>query len=606
MSVQKHTLSYPTSMNQSVNGFQPLSGWVTSLCGEEFSSNAVYPEENASNHICHPVHGTASYARHSAIPDFDFAFEDTFPQVVDWNINGQSMGESSSVMDSSVLGESYPNPSPATSLPFELIASTSRPLIALTDLSHSPTPEVSSPTSYLGWSSHISPGVGGKDHPTRSIDGSQSMTTGNTDLGPCASHCDSSLLQLTVNASVALRSIGRRKFNSIQWRNTLPARISTSYNKCYPDILPGPEPSGHASRPIGPDRIHPGNFNSPLMGCNSWYGNDPAVPHPRGSHPASAEHIQPGGNYPSMSQLAYQEFVLPMTSNCSDGGSSGSWTQSLSPDSQPVIHAGSRNMFSIPHETQNDASSGSWEVSANVLVDGVFNTSAGQHNNFQDLGPSLEEEMRLTGDSERINICEPGGRASAEHLLILQCPSSLYEQPQPQQKPQPSQPTQPSFPVPSSSPSPISSESLLSSSPTRRRGAAPGPLLPCPWGMLYGMNGEEYRCSFSESTVNNGRVLEHWARHHVANEVFAIRRKIIKMTHANIVKTQWRLETALLHLGLCPNPECDTESPMRVWYNRSKERKRHIKKHPSCEKFFGHSFGKKEKGKVGGGNNMGM
>ncbi|KAF8520723.1 hypothetical protein BU17DRAFT_88589 [Hysterangium stoloniferum] len=646
MSVQKHTLSYPTSMNQSVMGSSPSQVDVSTLgdiaLWEEFSSNAVYPEENASNHICHPVHGTASYARHSAIPDFDFAFEDTFPQVVDWNINGKSMGESSSVMDSSVLGGSYPNPSPATSLPFELIASTSRPLIALTDLSHSPTSEVSSPTSYLGWSSHISPGVGGKDHPTRSIDGSQSMTTGNTDLGPCASHCDSSLLgthrerecepstgvddvssfSYGVNGNSHNQAPGggyshhgghtKRHLGSSTFHRSSKIQFDPMEKYGYRQgsaraiisatrtSWPGPEPSGHASRPIGPDRIHPGNFNSPLMGCNSWYGNDPAVPHPRGSHPASAEHIQPGGNYPSMSQLAYQEFVLPMTSNCSDGGSSGSWTQSLSPDSQPVIHAGSRNMFSIPHETQNDASSGSWKVSANDLVDGVFNTSAGQHNNFQDLGPSLEEEMRLTGDSERINICEPGGRASAEHLLILQCPSSLYEQPQPQQKPQPSQPTQPSFPVPSSSPSPISSESLLSSSPTRRRGAAPGPLLPCPWGMLYGMNGEEYRCSFSESTVNNGRVLEHWARHHVANEVFAIRRKIIKMTHANIVKTQWRLETALLHLGLCPNPECDTESPMRVWYNRSKERKRHITKHPSCEKFFGHSFGKKEKGKVGG------
>ncbi|KAF8520724.1 hypothetical protein BU17DRAFT_65186 [Hysterangium stoloniferum] len=135
MSVQKHTLSYPTSVNQSVMGSSPSQVDVSTLgdiaLWEEFSSNAVYPEENASNHICHPVHGTASYARHSAIPDFDFASGDTFPQVVDWNINGQSMGESSSVMDSSVLGGSYPNPSPETSSPFEPFASTSRPLIPL-------------------------------------------------------------------------------------------------------------------------------------------------------------------------------------------------------------------------------------------------------------------------------------------------------------------------------------------------------------------------------------------------------------------------------------------------------------------------------------------
>ncbi|KAF8505167.1 hypothetical protein BU17DRAFT_101181 [Hysterangium stoloniferum] len=335
-----------------------------------------------------------------------------------------------------------------------------------------------------------------------------------------------------------------------------------------------PEPSAHPSRPIGPDRIHPGNFNIPHMGYNSWSGNDPAIPHPQQSHPASMEHIQPGGNYQSMSQLAYQEFVLPMTSNC-DGGSSGSWTRSLSPDSQPVIHAGSRNMFSIPHETQNDASSESWEVSANILVDGVFNTSAGQQNFSEDLGPSLEEEMRLTGDSERINICEPGGRASAEHLSILQCP------------------------VPSYSPPPISSESLSSSSPTRRRGAAPGPLLPCPWGMLYATNGKESRCSLSESMVDRYRVLQHWARQHVANEVFTIRRKIIEMKDASIVNTQWKLETAVLHLGLCLNPECDTESPMTVGKNRSNLRQQHIRNHPSCEDFFDQSVGKREKGKAG-------
>ncbi|KAF8505169.1 hypothetical protein BU17DRAFT_101183 [Hysterangium stoloniferum] len=631
MSAQKQTLSYQTCSNQSVLGSTPSQVDVVTLGDialyEEFSPNTAQPEE-------------------SGLPYFDFGFGDTFPQVVDWNINGQSMGESSSVMDSSVLGGCYPNPSPETGSPFDLIPSTSHPLIALTDLSHSPTPEVSSPTSYLGWSSHISPGVGGQYQPTRSIGGPQSRMTGEyCDLGPGASHCVSSSLETHcdrecepstgvddvfgfpygvndhshhnqapgsgyshhggyserhLGSSISKRS-SKVRFNPME-KYDFHQRSARAIISAIRTAGPGPsapEPSAHPSRPIGPDRIHPGNFNIPHMGYNSWSGNDPAIPHPQQSHPASMEHIQPGGNYPSMSQLAYQEFVLPMTSNCSDGGSSGSWTRSLSPDSQPVIHAGSRNMFSIPHETQNDASSESWEVSANVLVDGVFNTSAGQQNIFEDLGPSLEEEMRLTGDSERINICEPGGRASAEHLSILQCPSSFYQPPPPQQKAQPSQPTQPLFPVPSYSLPPISSESLLSSSPTRKRGAAPGPLLPCPWGMLYKTNGEEYRCSLSESMVDRYKVLQHWARQHVANEVFAIRRKIIEMKDASIVNTQWKLETAVLHLGLCPNPECDTESPMTVGKNRSKLRQQHITNHPSCEDFFDHSVGKREKGKAG-------
>ncbi|KAF8505166.1 hypothetical protein BU17DRAFT_101178 [Hysterangium stoloniferum] len=627
MSIQAQTSGSPTSVGQSVLSIDTTPYQVDAATQAEIAyweaifANASQPEEVVSNHVYPPLDGTVPHSRHDTIPDFNFHFRNISPQAVDQNINSHYMGASGPPTDASIFSGSSSNPPAAIGSPFELAASTCRPLSALADMSHFQATEVSSLMGHSGSSSQTPPGLGGSNQAPRGINGSHYGTTIQyCDLGPGAGHWNSSSLAIyrkredepptRVYNQSSFPSANQHHVHSYiaggahaqDWGYYGPHSDDSMSNRsseirfdpmdrcdfrqrsagaminAVRTPWPGPEPSFHAS---GPDCVHPGNFNSPGV-------SSPALPHLQEIYPTLTQRIHPGDRYSSTSHLAYKEFASPVTSNCTDGRSSPSWTQPLSLDNQPIIHATGRNIFSSPDETQTDASLGSSEVSANTLVDGVFDTSAGQHNLPKNLGPSLEEELRPFGDSWR-KYCQPGGRPSTEHLSTSQCPISLQPQPQATQAL--------SSVLPSSAP-PISSRSLSCFSPTRRKGAASGPLLPCHWGILYGKNGEEYRCSLSESMVRNGKVLQHWAWQHVANEVFAIRRKIIEMKDAKIVNTQGKLETAILHLGLCPNPECDAESPMIIWYNRSIMRKRHLKTHVNCEGFFEWRVSKKGKGKA--------
>ncbi|KAF8498322.1 hypothetical protein BU17DRAFT_72348 [Hysterangium stoloniferum] len=196
-----------------------------------------------------------------------------------------------------------------------------------------------------------------------------------------------------------------------------------------------------------------------------------------------------------------------------DGGSPTSWTPPLSLDiSSTLLHPSrGREIFWTPgdDEMENEVSPGSQELSAVVLVGKVFDTSAGQILR-RDLEPSLEKQLGNTSGSGRKSNSQADGEAS-------------------------------------------------------RGGAAPALSL---GGVRYGVNGEVLPCTLTSNDVKYGKVLQHWAWQHVTNEASAIRRGIISMDNAQIVDTQEKLDGAVFHLGLCPNPQCWNESQMRLSSNK--------------------------------------
>jgi hypothetical protein len=183
---------------------------------------------------------------------------------------------------------------------------------------------------------------------------------------------------------------------------------------------------------------------------------------------------------------------------------------------------------------------------------------------LKDLGPSLEKQLGHTSDSGRKDS-QPGGEASVKSIAIPQDRILL---------PPPPPPTQllifsHSLPLPSSL------------KPKKK-----AEFLQCPWGVPYGVNGEQFPCSLTSNIVKHGKVLQHWAWQHVANEASAIRRGIISLDQAQIVNTREKLETAIFHLGLCPNLQCCSKSPMRLWWNKPSVIAKHLTTHAGCRIFF--------------------
>jgi hypothetical protein len=78
--------------------------------------------------------------------------------------------------------------------------------------------------------------------------------------------------------------------------------------------------------------------------------------------------------------------------------------------------------------------------------------------------------------------------------------------------------------------------------------------------------------------------LQHWARTHVANEVFAVRHGLLEMTDAKWVRSQDALDLATFHLGLCPNPDCSPPPVIRL--ARENQISRHTSEHPDCATWF--------------------
>ena len=196
--------------------------------------------------------------------------------------------------------------------------------------------------------------------------------------------------------------------------------------------------------------------------------------------------------------------------------------------------------------------------------------------------------------------CRPGGEASAVYSAFPPNPMIInhhkhhkhhHEQDEQQQPPQFSytplflSPSHSPFthpPTGLSSPSQPSFPLLPAPMKERRNG-----LLPCPWGNLFNCDGHWFQCSYSKATVSNGKRRQHWARQHVANEVFSIRRGFLNMGNARFITTEDKLKAAIRHLGICPNRTCCDGSQYRIWDNRSGERRRHLASHPHCASHWG-------------------
>ncbi|KAF8504001.1 hypothetical protein BU17DRAFT_101566 [Hysterangium stoloniferum] len=129
---------------------------------------------------------------------------------------------------------------------------------------------------------------------------------------------------------------------------------------------------------------------------------------------------------------------------------------------------------------------------------------------------------------------------------------------------------------------------------SRPYGTPHGKCRGCPWGVRYGVNGEEFPCTLTSNDVKYGKVVQHWAWQHVANEASAIRRGIISMDNAQIVDNREKLDGTVFHLGLCPNPQCWNESQMRLWRNKQRAIATHLKTHEECRPFFPGTVSKEE------------
>ncbi|KAF8526622.1 hypothetical protein BU17DRAFT_62111 [Hysterangium stoloniferum] len=162
--------------------------------------------------------------------------------------------------------------------------------------------------------------------------------------------------------------------------------------------------------------------------------------------------------------------------------------------------------------------------------------SAGQHIS-SDLTPSWERELQPTPYGGRNGHSQPSGELSAD-------------------TPQSS----------ASRPSPLPSH--------------------CPWGGIYLSDGRKYPCPFNVNRKGETKVLEHWAREHVANEIFALHVGLITEWHqAHFVDCLAKLWTATLDLGICPNVNCLGKSYKAVG-DRREMVQRHLLNHPEYEASF--------------------
>ncbi|KAF8526322.1 hypothetical protein BU17DRAFT_83157 [Hysterangium stoloniferum] len=185
----------------------------------------------------------------------------------------------------------------------------------------------------------------------------------------------------------------------------------------------------------------------------------------------------------------------------------------------------------------------------NCLAGGIY-PSAGQHISNRDLTPLWERELQPTPYDGRNDHTQPSGELSAG--------PNLTSPPTPQ--------SSASGPSPSPSPSPLPSH--------------------CPWGGIYLSDGRKYPCLFKVNRKGETKVLEHWAREHVANEIFALHVGLITEWHqAHFVDCLAKLWTATLDLGICPNVNCLGRSYKAVG-DRREMVQRHLLNHPECEAFF--------------------
>ncbi|KAF8526266.1 hypothetical protein BU17DRAFT_83080 [Hysterangium stoloniferum] len=194
------------------------------------------------------------------------------------------------------------------------------------------------------------------------------------------------------------------------------------------------------------------------------------------------------------------------------------------------------------YETQSN-STGLLKAPDKCLVSGIY-PSAGQTRPNKDLTPSWERDLQSTPYDGRNDRGQPSRELSVGPMVTAQ---NLTSQP------------------PSPSPSPL---------PSR-----------CPWGGIYLSDGRKYPCPFNVNGKGEIKVLEHWARVHVANEIFALRVGLIEWHQAHFVDCVKKLCTATLDLGICPNRNCLGESYKAVG-DRREMVQRHLLNHPECEASF--------------------
>ncbi|KAF8521746.1 hypothetical protein BU17DRAFT_64736 [Hysterangium stoloniferum] len=206
-------------------------------------------------------------------------------------------------------------------------------------------------------------------------------------------------------------------------------------------------------------------------------------------------------------------------------------------------------------ETQS-SSIGSLKPPDKYLVDGIY-SSAGQTQSNTDLRPSWDGELHPTPYGGRNDCSEPSGESSAGPIVTPQGLAS----------------------PPIKSPLGSSAKPSPSSFPPH-----------CPWGGIFLSDGRKYSCMYALNGQSESQILEHWAREHVANEIFAFRARVItEWDQACFLNTPQKLWTALSHLGICPNQPCVGEI-YKATDDREEMIYSHLLKHPECEPAFTVAF----------------
>ncbi|KAF8521750.1 hypothetical protein BU17DRAFT_87646 [Hysterangium stoloniferum] len=206
-------------------------------------------------------------------------------------------------------------------------------------------------------------------------------------------------------------------------------------------------------------------------------------------------------------------------------------------------------------ETQR-SSIGSLKPPDKYLVDGIY-SSAGQRQSTSDLRPSWDGELHPTPYGGRNDCSEPSGESSAGPIVTPQGLAS----------------------PPNKSPLGSSAKPSPSSFPPH-----------CPWGSIFLSDGRKYSCMYALNGQSESQILEHWAREHVANEIFAFRARVItEWDQACFLNTPQKLWTALSHLGICPNKPCVGEI-YKATDDREEMIYSHLLKHPECEPAFTVAF----------------
>ncbi|KAF8507526.1 hypothetical protein BU17DRAFT_71149 [Hysterangium stoloniferum] len=201
---------------------------------------------------------------------------------------------------------------------------------------------------------------------------------------------------------------------------------------------------------------------------------------------------------------------------------------------------------------KQSASIGSFNPPDKSLVDGIY-SSAGQNKANLDLRPSWEGELHPTPYGGRNDRSEPNGESSAGPMVT---PQGLTSPP----------PKCPSYSTAKPSPSAFPPH--------------------CPWGGIYLSDGNKYRCMYTLDSQSDTQILEHWAREHVANEIFAFRTGVItEWDQACFLNTPQKLWNAISDLGICPNEPCVGEV-FKATGDREEMIHSHLLKHPECEPAF--------------------